>query len=127
MSSDQVTRIRTYFERLTTGDTQGIVALFADGAEVLSPFLGRVPVPEFFAKLDAASQDSKLTVHDVLLGTDGASGAAKFRYDWGLKDGSALSFEGVDYFTFAADGAFASMEIYHDTHPLRLEVGDKYA
>ena len=83
--------------------------------------------PDFYAKLDAASASSELTVLDVLLGEDGQSAAARFRYDWVLKSGSRLVFEGVDHFTFGGDDRFTAMRIYYDTHPLRDEVGDKYA
>lgn len=127
MSEQQIKRVERYFELMTAGDIRGIVALFAPDAHIMSPFLGRVPASEFFPKLGGASTASLLTVHDILLGRNGDTAAARFRYDWTLADGSDLTFEGVDYFTFASDGAFQSMLIYYDTHPLRLEVGDKYA
>ena len=49
----QAQQIRTYFERLTASDMDGIVALFTPDAVVNSPYLGIVPVAEFFASLDA--------------------------------------------------------------------------
>jgi hypothetical protein len=54
--------------------------------------------------------------------------AAYFRYDWTLKDGKVVTFTCVDVFEFQ-DGSerIASMSIVYDTHPLREEVGDKYA
>jgi hypothetical protein len=127
MSDTQVSQVERYFELMTAGDIVGIVSLFAGDAFIMSPFLGRVPASEFFPKLGGASTASLLTVHDILLGRNGDSAAVHFRYDWTLADGSDLTFEGVDYFTFAPDGKFQSMLIYYDTHPLRLKVGDKYA
>jgi hypothetical protein len=50
-----------------------------------------------------------------------------FVYDWGLKDGSAVRFECVDVFDFDAQGRIERMMIVYDTHPIRSEVGDKYA
>lgn len=128
MSRDEKSaRVRRYFELMSASDIDGIVALFAPGAVIRSPFLGDVPAPEFFAKLGAASATSTLTVFDVLIGETGESAAGQFRYDWTLKTGEVIAFEGVDHFTFDAEGRFTSMSIYYDTHPLREEVGDKYA
>ncbi len=130
MQIDRTTRIahvRRYFELMTAGDIAAVTALFAPGAEVLSPFLGRMEAPEFFARLGAASRASRLTVHDILLGTQSDSAAVHFGYDWTMHSGEVLVFEGVDHFTFAPDGRFASLSIFYDTHPLRAQVGDKYA
>ena len=127
MNTEKASIIRLYFERMTAGDTEGIISLFSEGGFVVSPFLGTVPARPFFEKLANASSNSVLTVHDVLIGEDGNSGAGHFRYDWTLADGGDLSFEGVDYFTFDDDLKFKSMKIYYDTHPLRMQVGDKYA
>jgi ketosteroid isomerase-like protein len=122
----RIAQIRRYFELMTRGDIPGITALFAPGAEVLSPFLGRMAAPEFFARLGAASRESRLTVHDILLGTGADSAAAHFGYEWTMHSGEILVFEGVDHFTFAPGGRFASLSIFYDTHPLRERVGDKY-
>lgn len=127
MKTELAATVRRYFELMTAGDIEGIIALFADGGFVISPFLGKMAARPFFEKLGNASTNSVLTVYDVLIGDDNRTAAGHFRYDWTLADGSDLSFEGVDLFTFAHDQRFQSMNIYYDTHPLRLEVGDKYA
>ena len=116
--------VHRYFEYLTGGDIAAIVAMFAPGAQVHSPFLGVMAAPEFYARLDSASARSVLTVLDVLLGQDTA--AARFRYDWTLRSGERIVFEGVDHFTFDAQDRFTAMRIYYDTHPVREDVGDKY-
>ncbi|MBO9450218.1 nuclear transport factor 2 family protein [Tropicibacter sp. R16_0] len=118
-------RIEAYFEALTAGDISAILALFTPEAEIHSPFLGVLNVSDFYARLDSASANSELTVLDVLMGRD--SGAARFRYDWTLKSGDNIVFEGVDHFTFGPDDRFTAMRIYYDTHPVREDVGDKYA
>jgi len=82
---------------------------------------------KFFEKLGDASTASKLTVFDVLLGEHGDSAAAHFEYDWTLTSGDQFVFQGIDYFKFATSGKFASMSIFYDTHPVREDVGDKYA
>lgn len=119
--------VRRYFDRLTASDTDGIIALFEEDATVDSPFLGKMRASEFFRKLESASNASRLTVFDVLLGTGGDSAAAHFEYDWTLKSGDKIVFQGVDYFRFGPSGRFASMSIFYDTHPVREDVGDKYA
>ncbi|TMV07968.1 nuclear transport factor 2 family protein [Ruegeria sediminis] len=127
MPGNRSDRVRAYFQALTAGDIPAILKLFTPDAEIHSPFLGVMKAQDFYAKLDAASASSELTVLDVLLGEDGQSAAAHFRYDWVLKSGNRLVFEGVDHFTFGADDRFTAMRIYYDTHPVREEVGDKYA
>ena len=101
-SAAKIAAIRTYFERLTASDMAGVLALFAPGATVTSPYLGTLPATAFFASLDQASAQNRLTVFDVLLGEKGDSGAAHFEYDWTLASGDRIVFEGVDYFRFAA-------------------------
>ena len=123
---DQGRLVRTYFERLTAADYPGILNLFEPDGWVDSPFLGKVPAAEFFARLGKASSRNILTVHDVLFGENGDSAAAQFEYDWTLASGDKILFQGVDYFRFGPSGRFASMSIFYDTHPTRDDVGDKY-
>ncbi len=125
--SEKSALVRRYFELMTESDIEGIIALFEDGAHVDSPFLGSMPAPQFFRKLGKASRASKLTVFDVLLGENADSAAAHFEYDWTLASGDRIVFQGIDYFRFGATAKFASMAIFYDTHPLREDVGDKYA
>ncbi len=124
---EKVLQVRRYFERLSASDIKGIVQLFGTGAYVDSPFLGRMDATAFFEKLGNASSKNTLTVFDVLLGENGDSAAAHFQYDWTLASGDRLTFQGIDYFKFDEAGTFASMSIFYDTHPLRQDVGDKYA
>ena len=123
---DQGRLVRTYFERLTAADYPGILTLFEPDGWVDSPFLGKVPAAEFFARLGKASSRNILTVHDVLFGENGDSAAAHFEYDWTLASGDKILFQGVDYFRFGPSGRFTSMSIFYDTHPTRDDVGDKY-
>ena len=123
----QIAQVRRYFELLTASDISGIVSLFDEDAFVVSPFLGRMNASDFFDKLGDASSASKLLVFDVLLGENGDSAAAHFEYDWTLKSGERIVFQGVDYFRFSENGRFESMSIFYDTYPVRKDVGDKYA
>ena len=128
MTTDEKTSlVRTYFERMSASDIDGIISLFEDDAFVVSPFLGTMHANDFFKKLGKASNRSTLTVFDVLIGEKGDSAAAHFEYDWTLIGGEQFVFQGVDYFKFGPSGLFASMSIFYDTHPVREDVGDKYA
>ena len=120
--------IRNYLSALEAGEVAIIVALFEPDGWVLSPFLGRMSAEEFFPKVVEASSDTKLTVHDILVSAEGQPRAVGyFRYDWWLADGSKVSFEVADVFTFNPDtGKIISMIILYDTHPIREAVGDKY-
>ena len=121
-------QIRIYLQELECGDVDAICALFTPGAQIFSPFLGWMQPAPFFAKVSAASGESKITPIDICVSTTGAPRATGyFIYDWGLKDGSAARFECVDVFEFDDNGLIERMTIVYDTHPIRSTVGDKYA
>ena len=121
--------IRAYLSALEAGKVDKIVSLFEPEGWVLSPFLGRLSAREFFPKVVEASSDTKLTVHDILVSAeDQPRAVGYFRYDWWLSDGSKVSFEVADVFTFNPDtGKIISMIILYDTYPIREAVGDKYS
>ncbi len=126
-SNEQTTLVRRYFELMSASDIAGIIALFEADALIVSPFLGKMSAGDFFNKLGNASTASMLTVFDILLGENGDSAAAHFEYDWTLASGEQIVFQGIDYFKFSPAGRFSSMSIFYDTHPVREDVGDKYA
>ncbi len=120
--------VRTYLSRLDAGDTAGLVALFEDDGLVHSPFLGTVRAQPFFQRLAQASRASVITPIDLLVSGSGERVAAWFRYDWTLADGRELTFTCVDVFSFRPRRTrIEQMHIVYDTHPLREQVGDKYA
>jgi len=120
--------VREYLLALEAGDVARIVSLFEPDGWVLSPFLGRMTACEFFPKVVDASSGTKLTIHDILISSEGQPRAVGyFLYDWWLKDGSKVSFECADVFTFnPKTGKILSMVILYDTYPIREAVGDKY-
>ena len=120
--------IRAYLSALESGDVAKIVALFEPDGWVLSPFLGQMTAREFFPKVVEASSGAKLTVHDILVSAeDQPRAVGYFLYDWWLADGSKVSFEVADVFTFNPEtGKIISMVILYDTYPIREAVGDKY-
>jgi ketosteroid isomerase-like protein len=120
--------VRTYLKALEAGDVDRAAALFTSGAWVQSPFLGRIPIREYVAKVSEASGRSELTVYDVLVSAEGHMRAvAYYLYDWRLKDGSRVSFDCADVFNFDLDtGRIASIVLVYDTHLVRGVVQDKY-
>ena len=120
--------IERYLDRLEASDVEGIVALFTEDAQVVSPFLGRMSPRPFFEKVRDASGQSRIEVLDILLSARGASRAmAYFVYHWQLRDGTEVRFDCVDVFDFNEQGRIQRMTIVYDTHPVRALVGDKYA
>ena len=75
-----------------------------------------------------ASGQSRIETLDILVSAQGAARAVGyFIYHWQLKDGSMVHFGCADVFDFDPEGRIARMTIVYDTHPIRAEVGDKYA
>ena len=120
--------VRKYLKALEAGDPDRAGALFVSQGWVQSPFLGRLPVRDYIAKVAAASRRSELTVHDVLVSAEGHMRAvAYYLYDWQLNDGSQVSFECADVFNFDLDtGRIASIVLVYDTHLVRDAVQNKY-
>ncbi|KWD82969.1 nuclear transport factor 2 family protein [Burkholderia ubonensis] len=121
-------QVDAYLKALERGDTAAICALFTPDARIFSPFLGWMEPGPFFAKVESASGQSRITPIDICVSATGARRATGyFVYDWGLKDGSSVRFECVDVFEFDDSGLIERMVIVYDTHPVRSAVGDKYA
>jgi hypothetical protein len=120
--------VRKYLEALEASDVDKAAALFTPSGWVQSPFLGRIPVRNYIAKVAAASSVSKLTVHDVLVSAEGHMRAvAYYLYDWRLKDGSQVAFECADVFNFDPEtGRIASVVLVYDSHLVRDVVENRY-
>jgi hypothetical protein len=120
--------VRKYLKALEAGDVDRAAALFTSNAWVQSPFLGRLPIRDYVAKVAQASGRSELTVYDVLVSAEGHMRAvAYYLYDWRLKDGSRVSFDCADVFNFDLDtGRIASIVLVYDTHLVRDVVQNKY-
>ncbi|MDA8446736.1 nuclear transport factor 2 family protein [Paracidovorax valerianellae] len=133
MTTRPLDTVKTYLRHLHASDTEGLIACFEDDGLVHSPFLGTMVARDFFKKLSQASNGSVITVLDLFTsvapgGSDTTRVAAYFRYDWTLSDGREVTFTCVDVFSFDPGSArIRDMHIVYDTHPLREQVGDKYA
>jgi SnoaL-like protein len=120
--------VHKYLRALEAGDANKAAALFIPDGWVQSPFLGKLPVRTFVNKVAAASNGTRLTVHDVLVSAEGHLRAvAYYLYDWRLKDGSRVAFDCADVFNFdPSTGHIQSIVLVYDTHPVRNIVEDKY-
>jgi hypothetical protein len=133
MTTPQIETVQAYLGHLHASHTDGLIACFEDDGVVHSPFLGTMRASDFFRKLAQASSGSVIMVLDLFASVQPDDGgtvrvAAYFRYDWTLNDGREVAFTCVDVFTFDAGSTrIRDMNIVYDTHPLREEVGDKYA
>ena len=120
--------VRKYLKALEANEADKAAALFTADGWVQSPFLGRLPVRSYIAKVAAATSSSALTVHDVLVSAEGHMRAvAYYLYDWTLKDGSKVAFDCADVFNFDPQtGHIASVVLVYDTHLVRDAVENKY-
>lgn len=110
-----------YLAGLDAGDLDAVLALFAPGAEVVSPLYGRIPARAFYAALFADTKASDTELLNIFDQADGGGAVAlHFRYGWTLADGTPVNFEVVDVIDLtAARDAFAKLTIIYDTAPLR--------
>src|ERR1700721_737306 len=109
--------VRKYLKALEANDIDKAAALFTADGWVQSPFLGRLPVRAYMAKVAAASSSSELTVHVVLVGAEGHMRAVPcYLYARKLKEGSKVAFECADVFNLDPDtGHIASVVLVYDT------------
>jgi len=112
---------RRYLAALDAGDLDAVLALFAPGAEVVSPLYGVRPATEFYAALFADTERSRTELLHVFPASSPIGAVAlHFRYDWTLADGKLVTFEVVDVIELTPAGdAFARLTILYDTAPLR--------
>ncbi|MCB1356866.1 MAG: nuclear transport factor 2 family protein [Maritimibacter sp.] len=110
-----------YLAGLDAGDLDAVLALFAPGAEVVSPLYGTQPARDFYAALFADTEASNTELLNIFDSSDtGGAVALHFRYGWTLADGKVVNFEVVDVIELTpARDAFAKLTIIYDTAPLR--------
>lgn len=114
---------KAYLAGLEAGDLDAVLALFAPGAEVISPLYGTLPARAFYAALFADTKASDTTLLNIFdQAEDGRAVALHFRYGWTLADGTPVAFEVVDVIELTeARDAFAKLTIIYDTAPLRRD------
>ncbi|MBC8057263.1 MAG: nuclear transport factor 2 family protein [Rhizobiales bacterium] len=128
MKDRYVAVMRRYMQALHGADYPAIVAMFAPGGSVVSPFLGEMLAEPFFDRLGNASTKNVITPIDIFVSADETPRAtAYFRYDWTVTDGTLISFEVMDLFEFApGTDRVQRLSLIYDTHPIRSTAGNKY-
>ena len=112
----------TYFERVTNGNVEGIVELFADNAKLINPVMGedgiegKAALRLFYEKLTSSLVDYKAVATDILI--DGNKLVAPLHLEGKTVDGKPIVMDNLNFWTFE-NGKFKLLRIYMDTYPYR--------
>ncbi len=116
------TAARTYFARVTKGDVEGILALFADDAQLLNPMTGeegikgKAALRAFYQNLVNSLVDYHAGPTDIII--DGNKLVAPLHLEGKTKDGNPIVMNNLNFWTFE-NGKFKVLRIYMDTYPYR--------
>ena len=121
--SDQA--VRAYFKAVESGNYDQIIKLFSKYAVVDSPIYGKMQASEWAKDLLKDTAKSKITVMDIFQSDKFGSVAARFNYQWILKNSKFTSFEGVDLFQLSPDGLIDKLKIVYDTAQVRDALGKR--
>lgn len=117
------TAARTYFDRVTKGDVEGILALFADDAVNINPMSGEQGVRgkealrAFYTNLTSSLVDYHAGPTDIII--DGNKLVAPLHLEGKTKDGTPIVMNNLNLWTFDEQGKFKELRIYMDTYPFR--------
>ncbi|MGE0827096.1 MAG: nuclear transport factor 2 family protein [Candidatus Binatia bacterium] len=117
------TAARTYFANVTKGDVDGILALFADDAQVINPMTGAAGIRgksalrAFYTNLVGSLVDYHAGPTDIII--DGNKLVAPLHLEGKTKDGKPLVMDNLNFWTFDEQGKFKVLRIYMDTYPYR--------
>src|SRR5262245_33983679 len=113
---------RTYFEHVNTGDVEGILALFADDAQLINPMTGeegirgkaalRAAYQHFFSHLAHAHASPT----EIII--EGHKLVAPVHVDGQTTEGPPIAMNNLNFWTFE-QGKFKVLRIYMDTYPYR--------
>ena len=112
----------TYFERVTNGDVDGILELFADDAKLINPVTGaagiqgKAALRVFYEKLTTSLVDYTAAATDIII--EGNKLIAPLHLEGKTTDGKPLVMDNLNFWTFE-NGKFKVLRIYMDTHPYR--------
>lgn len=116
------TAARTYFERVTKGDVEGILALFADDAQLINPMIGeegirgKAALRAFYQNLVNNLVDYHAGPTDIII--DSNKLVAPLHLEGKTKDGNPIVMNNLNFWTFE-NGKFKVLRIYMDTYPYR--------
>lgn len=114
---------RTYFERVTKGDVDGILALFADDAQVINPMTGEEGIKgkealrAFYHNLVNSLVDYHAGPTDIII--EGNKLVAPLHLEGKTRDGQPIVMNNLNLWTFDEHGKFKTLRIYMDTYPYR--------
>ena len=117
------TAARTYFERVTKGDVEGILALFADDAQLINPMTGEEGITgkdalrTFYHNLVNSLVDYHAGPTDIVI--EGNKLVAPLHLEGKTKDGKPIVMNNLNFWTFDGNGKFKVLRIYMDTYPYR--------
>ena len=112
----------TYFERVTNGNVDGILELFADDAKLINPVTGaagiqgKAALRVFYEKLTTSLVDYTAAATDIII--EGNKLIAPLHLEGKTTDGRPLVMDNLNFWTFE-NGKFKVLRIYMDTHPYR--------
>ena len=113
---------RAYFERVTKGDVDGILELFADDTQLINPMTGEAGIRgkdalrAFYQNLVKSLVDYHAGPTDILI--DGNKLVAPLHLEGKTKDGKPIVMNNLNLWTFE-HGKFKVLRIYMDTYPYR--------
>jgi steroid Delta-isomerase len=116
------TAARTYFQRVTKGDVDGILELFADDAQLINPMTGeqgikgKAALRTFYTNLVNSLVDYHAGPTDIII--DGNKLVAPLHLEGKTKDGAPIVMNNLNFWTFE-NGKFKILRIYMDTYPYR--------
>jgi ketosteroid isomerase-like protein len=116
------TAARTYFERVTKGDVNGILELFTDDAQIINPMTGEEGIKgkdalrAFYTNLVNSLVDYHAGPTDIVI--DGNKLVAPLHLEGKTKDGNPIVMNNLNFWTFE-NGKFKVLRIYMDTYPYR--------
>ena len=111
-----------YFERVTNGDVDGILELFADDAKLINPVTGaagiqgKAALRVFYEKLTTSLVDYTAAATDIII--EGNKLIAPLHLEGKTTDGKPLVMDNLNFWTYE-NGKFKVLRIYMDTHPYR--------
>jgi len=107
-----------YIEALESQDLNGIIALFTENGQVISPLYGQLPAVDFYGQLFNDTQYSQIQLNDVFDNSPEGKVAIFFKYRWHLKGSETVSFDVVDLIELS-DGKIEKLTIIYDTFQTR--------
>lgn len=108
--------VEQYAARLSAGDVEGIVALFAPDGVMEDPIgspvkVGHRAIREFFAQSIEFAHPQMSIPGSVAVVPDAAAAAMAYRVESTIGD-DTIVVEGIDTFHFDADGLIVSMQAF---------------